>query len=196
MAVTPEYLTATVSPICARPLKMAALERAGLEEKMKKVKDRLYEIALNQDETGIPLLRAFLGCKPASALEEIARLHAEKRITFETATGGPAVCRTFLRQFQSALGGPGETGSELKEHFMLSKGVENSLSLLRSDEFRAHVNDSKETSNTAYTAGILLSLLFNVSTEDSLLEEVRKRLRSNNFLDAITPFAASTYVLS
>ena len=196
MAVTPEYLTATVSPVCARPLNMAALEVLGLLEKMGKVTVRLEEININKDETGIPLVCTFIGCKPAKALDEMRRLHAEKKFSFETAQGAPNICRLFLNQFGNGMGCPGGTATELMEHFLHSNGVENSLSLLRSDEFRAHVNDSKQTSNTARTAGSLLSMLFNVSIEDSLLEELRSDLRCNNFLDALTPFAASTYVLS
>ena len=192
--VTPKYLTATVSPVCARPLNMAALERAGLLEKMVKVHERLIEIALNKDETGIPLVRTFIGCNPASALSEMARLHAEKKFSFETEQGGPEICRIFLRQFGNAMGGPGGTDTELREHYMEGKGVANTLSLLRSDEFIAHKDDSTETSMTADTAGILLAMLYNVSPEDSLLQRLRRELRANKFLDALTPFAASRYV--
>ena len=196
MAVTPEYLTQTVSPVCARPLNMAALEHAELLEKMEKVKDRLYEININKDETGIPLVRAFIGCNPASALDEMRRLHAEMKFSFETKIGAPKICRSLLIQFGNGMGGPGGTGRELKEHFLNGKGVANTLSLLRSQEFKSHVNDNTKTSQTANTAGILLTLLFNVSNVDSLLERLRNELRCNNFLDALTPFAASTYVLS
>ena len=194
MAVTPEYLTQAVSPVCERPLKMAALEQAGVFEKMQKVNDRLLEIGINKDETGIPFVRAFIGCNPASALEEISRLHAEKKFSFETQQGGPQICSIFFQEFMRAMDGPGGTDREVCAHYVNGNGVANTLSLLRSDEFRAHRDDSKQTSLTAKTAGFLLSLLFNVSLDDSLLPRLRTELRANKFLDALTPFAASRFV--
>ena len=195
LPVSPEFLTETVRPLCASPLEMATLEQAGFGEKMLKVNNRLMEIKRNQDKMGIPLVRAFIECNPANGLAEITRLHAEKQISFQTHKEAPAVCMQFLSQFENAIGGPGGSGTEVKEHFLAGMGVANSLQLLRSEEFRAHKEDNTEESMTARTAGILLTILFNISTLPSLLPRLRSDLRTNNFIDALTPFGESKYAI-
>ena len=158
---------------------------------MRKVSERLNEINFNQDSSGIPLVRAFIECNPSKGLSLIAELHAQKDFTFESKSDAARVAFNFLVQFVNVLGCSGGTDVDARENILAGGGVTSCLSMLRADEFIANKDKSMQDSLVADAAGILISLIFNVSTNAALFSRVGSDLRANNFLEVLTPFASA-----
>ena len=156
-----------------------------------KVSKRLNEININQDSSGIPLVKAFIACNPSKGLSLIAQLHAQKEFTFESNSDAACVALNFLLQFQNVLGCPGGTDMDAGEKMLAGGEVTSCLAMLRADEFIVNKEKSNQESLAASAAVILISLLLSVSTRRGLYSGAGSDLRANNFIDVLTPFASA-----
>ena len=102
------------------------------------------------------------------------------------------VYRNFNSSFQNSM----VRRSNVMSLYVFGGCIEAALRELRSMDFKYHKNDSPEESPTAASICRHLGLIYSVSAETSLKQQLRAELQKNSYFPILSEFVLSKYVHS
>ena len=155
------------------------------------VKKQMHEIfkGSRPEPSRSELFEAFRSSDPLKALQRLVRLRRESGVDLDQPNSRfGTIYRTLLGALLDAAG-----VFEMSAEWLEGGGVLLAAEETGSEDFRRHVNDSKNESCTARAFGLFLAIHINISKKETRKILVGQQLRKNGFFFAIQYYLNSTY---
>ena len=171
-------------------------ENVELKTNMQKVRDTLLDVGVGKitDPLGKELVLAFVSENPIQGIRRLIEMRKSKIYHLEDPKSNiPYVHRWLLSALTNSMTIKVSVWLQVCLHYLDGDGVKLSLEELKTVEFLAKKDATKDESLTATAIGSHLAILNNICNKEELKSRFGGELRELNFYEILEPYSMSKY---